>query len=133
VHSRAARTCRIPLAIPPDAKSVVVDARELHLILGASIPTCYARETPSSRPSEPHARVESRRLEGELSGLRELLEETDATAALLQATKWERLREDRLSKAWIASPDGELTWELFNASYDRLHLVGECGAQAEGE
>ena len=25
---------RIPLAIPPDAKSVVVDARELHLILG---------------------------------------------------------------------------------------------------
>jgi hypothetical protein len=28
------RTFRIPLAIPPDAKSVVVDARELHLILG---------------------------------------------------------------------------------------------------
>jgi transposase len=27
------RTFRIPLAIPPDAKSVVVDARELHLIL----------------------------------------------------------------------------------------------------
>jgi transposase len=27
------RTFRIPLAIPPDAKSVVVDERELHLIL----------------------------------------------------------------------------------------------------
>lgn len=31
-HLDRGRTFRIPLAIPPDAKSVVVDARELHLI-----------------------------------------------------------------------------------------------------
>lgn len=52
----------------------------------------------------------------------------DADAVVQLAKKndeGERLRENRLSKAWVASPDGELSGGLLNASDDRLHVVDE--------
>jgi hypothetical protein len=37
----------------------------------------------------------------------------------------ERLGENRLSKAGVSLPDGELSGQFFNAGDDRLHFVDE--------
>jgi len=48
------RTFRIPLAIPAGARSVVVDAREPHLILGGLNHKLLRKALPS-RPPEPRS------------------------------------------------------------------------------